>query len=57
MPREVLVLNTTFEPINVCSTRRAVVLLLKGRAEALETGPAEPGTPEVGGAGGLPAGD
>lgn len=39
MPREVLVLNTTFEPINVCSTRRAVVLLLKGRAEALETGP------------------
>jgi 5-methylcytosine-specific restriction endonuclease McrA len=38
LPREVLVLNTTFEPINVCSTRRAVVLLLKGRAEVLEIG-------------------
>ncbi len=30
---------------------------LRRRLEALETGPAEPGTPEVGGAGGLPAGD
>jgi 5-methylcytosine-specific restriction endonuclease McrA len=38
VPRGVLVLNTTFEPINVCSTRRAVVLLLKGKAEALEEG-------------------
>lgn len=36
---QVLVLNSTYEPINVCSTRRALVLLLKGRAEPLETGP------------------
>jgi 5-methylcytosine-specific restriction endonuclease McrA len=32
----VLVLNATFEPINVCSIRRAVVLLLKEKAEMLE---------------------
>src|SRR5881394_3443409 len=32
----VLVLNATFEPINVCTVRRAVVLLLKERAEAVE---------------------
>lgn len=38
MPRHVLVLNTTYEPINVCSTRRAVVLLLKGKADVLESG-------------------
>ena len=34
----VLVLNATFEPINVCSVRRAVVLLLKDKAELLERG-------------------
>ncbi|MHB1537638.1 MAG: HNH endonuclease [Solirubrobacteraceae bacterium] len=33
-----LVLNATYEPINVCSVRRAVVLLLKERAEVLERG-------------------
>jgi 5-methylcytosine-specific restriction endonuclease McrA len=32
----VLVLNATYEPINVCSIRRAVVLLLKQKAEMLE---------------------
>jgi 5-methylcytosine-specific restriction endonuclease McrA len=32
----VLVLNATFEPINVCTVRRAVVLLLKEKAELLE---------------------
>jgi 5-methylcytosine-specific restriction endonuclease McrA len=32
----VLVLNATFEPINVCTVRRAVVLLLKERAEPVE---------------------
>ena len=37
MPRQVLVLNSTYEPVNVCSKRRALVLLLKGRAETLET--------------------
>ncbi|MCB0875950.1 MAG: HNH endonuclease [Solirubrobacterales bacterium] len=34
----VLVLNATYEPIHVCSVRRATVLLLKARAEMLETG-------------------
>jgi 5-methylcytosine-specific restriction endonuclease McrA len=34
----VLVLNATFEPINVCTVRRAVVLLLKEKAEVLEHG-------------------
>ena len=38
MPRQVLVLNATYEPINVCSTKRAVVLLLKEKAEMLEAG-------------------
>jgi 5-methylcytosine-specific restriction endonuclease McrA len=32
----VLVLNATFEPINVCTVRRAIVLLLKAKAEVLE---------------------
>jgi len=34
----VLVLNATYEPINVCSVRRAVILLLKHRAEMVEEG-------------------
>ena len=34
----VLVLNATYEPINVCTVRRAVVLLLKERAEMVEEG-------------------
>jgi 5-methylcytosine-specific restriction endonuclease McrA len=32
----VLVLNASFEPINVCTVRRAAVLLLKERAEIVE---------------------
>src|SRR3712207_3348458 len=32
----VLVLNATYEPINVCTVRRAVVLLLKAKAEVVE---------------------
>jgi 5-methylcytosine-specific restriction endonuclease McrA len=40
LPRQVLVLNTTYEPINVCSAKRAVVLLLKGRAEIVQAGSA-----------------
>ena len=32
----VLVLNATFEPINVCTVRRATVLILKERAEIIE---------------------
>ena len=31
-----LVLNATYEPINVCTVRRAVVLLLKDKAEMIE---------------------
>lgn len=31
-----LVLNATYEPINVCTVRRAAVLLLKERAELIE---------------------
>ena len=34
----VLVLNATYEPINVCSVRRAAVLLLKDKAEIVEHG-------------------
>lgn len=34
----VLVLNATYEPIHVCSVRRAAVLLLKAKAEVLESG-------------------
>ncbi len=34
----VLVLNASYEPINVCTMRRAAVLVLKARAEVLEDG-------------------
>ena len=34
----VLVLNASYEPINVCTMRRATVLVLKERAEILEHG-------------------
>jgi 5-methylcytosine-specific restriction endonuclease McrA len=33
---QVLVLNASYEPLNVCSARRAHVLVWKGRAEVLE---------------------
>ena len=33
-----LVLNASYEPINVCTVRRAAVLVLKERAEVLERG-------------------
>lgn len=36
MNGRVLVLNSTYEPINVCTTRRAIVLILKGVARAEE---------------------
>lgn len=35
MPK-VLVLNASYEPLNICSWRRAVVLVLKGKAEQIE---------------------
>jgi 5-methylcytosine-specific restriction endonuclease McrA len=34
----VLVLNASYEPINVCTVRRAAVLVLKSRAEIVESG-------------------
>jgi 5-methylcytosine-specific restriction endonuclease McrA len=34
----VLVLNATYEPINVCTVRRAAVLVLKQKAEIVERG-------------------
>src|SRR5215218_5892813 len=34
----VLVLNASYEPINVCNVRRATVLVLKARAEVIERG-------------------
>lgn len=37
VPRQVLVLNTTYEPLNVCSLKRALVLLIKEKAEVLES--------------------
>lgn len=37
VPRQVLVLNTTYEPLNVCSLRRALILLIKEKAEILES--------------------
>ncbi|MBZ0186129.1 MAG: HNH endonuclease [Candidatus Obscuribacterales bacterium] len=33
---KVLVLNASYEPLNICTWRRAVVLLLKGKAEQIE---------------------
>lgn len=41
MQAPVLVLNATFEPINVTAVRRALVLMLKGVAQAEEINPAE----------------
>jgi 5-methylcytosine-specific restriction endonuclease McrA len=38
MNEPVLVLNANFEPLNVCTTRRAVGLLIAGRAEMLLNG-------------------
>ena len=34
----VLVLNQNYQPLNICRVRRAVVLLFRGKAEALENG-------------------
>lgn len=36
LQRPVLVLNASYEPINVCAARRAIVLVLKGVASAEE---------------------
>lgn len=39
--RTVLVLNANFEPINVCSTRRAINLILSGKARLIMNGRGE----------------
>src|SRR5436309_11080236 len=39
LQKPVLVLNASYEPINVCAARRALVLVLKGVASAEETSP------------------
>ncbi len=36
MNSSVLVLNQNYEPLNVCNTRRALVLVIDGKAEVLE---------------------
>ncbi len=38
MNMPVLVLNANYEPINVCCIRRALVLIIVGKAETLENG-------------------
>jgi 5-methylcytosine-specific restriction endonuclease McrA len=38
MNEPVLLLNANFEPLNVCTTRRAIGLVLKGKAELLLNG-------------------
>jgi len=39
--KPVLVLNASYEPINICAARRALVLILKGVASAEEVAPAQ----------------
>ena len=39
LQRPVLVLNASYEPINICAARRALVLVLKGVASAEEHAP------------------
>jgi 5-methylcytosine-specific restriction endonuclease McrA len=41
LQRPVLVLNASYEPINVCAARRALILLLKGVASIEEHGTAQ----------------
>ncbi|MDP6141826.1 MAG: HNH endonuclease [Dehalococcoidales bacterium] len=36
--RPVLVLNQSYEPLNICRVRRAIVLIYNGKAEMLENG-------------------
>ena len=38
---QVLVLNASYEPLNITTWRRAMVMLLKGKAEGLEHDPAQ----------------
>lgn len=38
MDKSVLVLNQNFEPLNVCDTRRAMCLIVVGKADVVENG-------------------
>ena len=38
MNSPVLVLNQSYEALNICRARRAIVLILRGKAEMLENG-------------------
>ena len=44
---KVLVLNNSFEPLHVCSARRAVILLFTGRAERVEDSPKTLRSPSI----------
>ncbi|MGE3798003.1 MAG: HNH endonuclease [Thermomicrobiales bacterium] len=46
MNRSVLVLNQNYEPLNICNGRRAIVLVIGGKAEVLETHEASISTPD-----------
>ena len=35
--RNVLILNQNYEPLTVCSVKRAVVMMLLGKVEMIET--------------------
>lgn len=43
----VLVLNASYEPLNITHWRRAMVMLLKGKAEGLEHDPSHPIRPDL----------
>jgi 5-methylcytosine-specific restriction endonuclease McrA len=43
----VLVLNASYEPLNITTWRRAMVMLLKGKAEGLEHDPDHPIRPDL----------
>ncbi len=41
MNQEVLVLNSDYEPLNVCNLRRAVILIYLGKADVLHASEAD----------------
>ena len=43
----VLVLNQNYEPLNICQARRAIVLMLRGKAEVLERNSSEIRSPSL----------
>lgn len=44
---KVLVLNHSFEPLHVCTTRRAIILLYTGKAERIEDSPSIIHSPSI----------